>query len=179
MSDNPTLETLESKLQRLIEEWKIAAEKTEMIVNPTPDEKLAEFVALHPELLTATAPPAHYSPDGLEGALIPQLLALPDKIRQLQEAFDAADWQYQYSLTNLSIRALSIKLFKGKEEGTLRPASNEVERDLAIAKLTRDDIGFGDFTDVREKALADLQQAKTRLECARLIIQMLCRETKR
>lgn len=188
MSDNPSLETLESKLERLVEEWKkaqISTEKWDGISafrdEPLPLEKadrnLAEFVALHPELLrTVPTLPDCYSPDGLEGALIPQLLALPDEIRRLQESFDKIDHEYQLVTSMASIISLGEPLFAGKD-GELHAASNDTERKLAIERACASDSAARMATQ-RADALRALQQAKNRLECARLIIQMVCRGNK-
>lgn len=188
MSDNPSLETLESKLERLIEEWKkaqVSTEKWDGISafrdEPLPLEKadrnLAEFVALHPELLNPVIPPPYYTPDGLEGALIPQLLALPDEIRRLQESFDSADLEYQEWISRGSIDALQdeeIARFTDKD-GNLRLPANDRERDMAITyHLTHNEM-MVNATLKRADALRALTQAKNRLECARLIIQMISR----
>ena len=181
MSDNPTLETLESKLQRLIEEWKTVQidpleQKPGIDANIYTSYRLAEFVALHPELLR-TAPatlPDAYTPAGLEGALIPQLLALPDEIRRLQESFDAIDLEYQQAIAIGGINSLGKSHFAGKD-GTYHSAANDIERKLALDMVPTETDELIEQTKKRADALRALQQARNRLECARLIIQMVCR----
>lgn len=57
--------------------------------------------------------------------------SFPDAIEAVQKEFDAAQHAYDKMLINISIGALTLAIFAGKD-GELRAASNDTERKMAI-----------------------------------------------
>lgn len=179
MTDQPTLETMDAKLTRLIEEYKTALQWSEddprlSTVHIGGISKaefaLAQFVAFHPELVKAN--PFWDQP------LANDLLALPMQIKELQKTFDTVDMAYQEMTTTSSINALNEPLFFGKD-GTTHVASNDTERKLAIDKFLSNSQIVAVATKERDEALRELQCAKNRFEAARLLVQLVCRENKK
>jgi hypothetical protein len=59
------------------------------------------------------------------------LSAMPGAIEAVQAEFDAAQHAYDKMLINISLGALTLELFAGKD-GEKRAASNDTERKMAI-----------------------------------------------
>lgn len=169
------LEPLETKLARLIEQWKDAQAKRIVAKNHMADFgiieeqndtsfQLAEFVACHPELLKPTQ----------DLPLVDTLLSLPILIRDAQERFDKIDLEYQRTLTTCSIVFLEQPIFRDKDDKP-RQATNERERELALNYGLMNDEGIKVLIRERADALRELQCTKARFEVAKLMVQLVCR----
>lgn len=138
-----------------------------------------------PELLRGNRPPnvPRYVPDELaatapkpsrEDEIISMLLNGPRDICDAQATFDVADRLYKARLAQITIGAFNVPLFPGKKEGEpMRAASNDTERDAAVAHMIANDVTLIDLVQEREAALRSLSYAKNRFEAARLIAGLL------
>ena len=106
--------------------------------------------------------------------LVRQLLNLPAEIGQWQADFDATDRAYKAQLAEITIRAFSAPLFPGKKEGEgNRPASNDTEREAAVAQLVATDGKLITLATEREAALRMLQQVRNQFEAVKIAAQLL------
>lgn len=106
--------------------------------------------------------------------LIRQLMGLPSEIGQWQADYDATDRAYKAYLAEVTIRAFSAPLFPGKKDGEPnRPASNDTEREAAIAQLVGTDPKLITLAVERESALRMLVQVKNQFEAVKLAAQLM------
>ena len=127
-------------------------------------------------LITPTTPAANtvkFSEVTMD-TLVRQLLNLPAEIGQWQADFDATDRAYKAQLAETTIRAFSAPLFPCKKEGEgNRPASNDTEREAAVAQLVATDGKSITLATEREAALRMLQQVKNQFEAVKIAAQLL------
>ena len=112
-------------------------------------------------------------------ALINELASAPDALNKAQAEVDRIRLEYDRSLVDLSIQALSIPLFPGKtSEDPKRAAANEKERDLAIQFMCQHDAAFGMLAVALEDAQRELTLRRDRQTNFRLIAQLVLQGSK-
>ena len=141
-----------------------------------------------PKAVSKGAPPEEWMKDFLapkpkqqpERELVYTLLIEgPLDIEAAQKSFDLADRDYQKRLVQLSIEALSAPMFPGKTpDAGMRAASNDTERDLAIARHTQTDDTLIRMALNREAALRGLQAQRNKFEAAKLLASLFTSETR-
>lgn len=128
------------------------------------------FIPVQPAPATTQPEPDRLSP--LADRLIQQLLQAPDLILDAQTTFDDADRAYKARLANLSLEAMSLPLFVGKD-GAKRTASNDTERTLAVEQAVANDALLIRQAQIREAALRELLHARNTYDAAKMVAQLL------
>lgn len=107
--------------------------------------------------------------------VVKMLMEAPEAILKAQRAYDAANAEYLACYAGIVIQAFSAKFFPPKKDGEteLRAASNDAERDAAVAKLTTTDPTLLKLAAAREEALRNLQFARNHLETAKTVAGIL------
>lgn len=176
MTDQPTLETMDEKMARLIKEWNQANASVDGFHTMVADRNLAEFVAFHPELfrLSTYIP----TPNALPDSIIKDLNECPSLIPSLQGIYDEADRGYQALVAIYSLSALTDPIFKDKND-SYRAATNDKEREIALNHALLGNDQIEQAWQKRAASLRNLQTAKNRFEAARLLVQLVCRDSRK
>lgn len=101
------------------------------------------------------------------------LLSISEDVAAAQRHYDAMRSELEGQAVAISIRALTTPLFSGKSDEGLRPATNELERKLAIEMECHSDVLYIELRDRTEEAERNLRLAKDTQENLRLIAQLM------